>query len=64
MAATAADLAAIERALFKGEASVTFADRRVDYRSVEDLMKARDLIKAELYSRPRQTLVVTSKGWD
>lgn len=63
MAATAADLAAIESALYKGEARVTFADRSVDYRSIEDLMKARDMIKAELYPRARQTLIVARKGW-
>jgi len=61
--ATAADLAAIEAALYRGEQSVTFADRSVTYRSIDDLLKARDLIKAELTTRPRQTLIVASKGW-
>jgi hypothetical protein len=63
MAATASDLAAIEAALFKGEARVTFADRSVEYRSVDDLMKARDAIRAELSARPKQTLIVSSKGF-
>lgn len=64
MAFTANDLAAVEAAIAKGEASVQFADRSVTYRSIEDLLKARDAIKASLQTRARQTLVTASKGFD
>jgi hypothetical protein len=48
MAWTSSDLAAIEKAIASGELSVQFADRRVQYRSIDELLKARDIIKAAL----------------
>lgn len=64
MAFTADDLAAVEAAIAKGEASVQFADRAVSYRSIEDLLKARALIKTALATGAvKQTLIVASKGF-
>lgn len=62
MAFTSDDLDAIERAIATGELEVEYADRRVRYRSMEELIKARDLILNKLSGRPRQTLGVTDKG--
>lgn len=49
MAFTQADLDALEAAIAHGDRSVTLADgRRTDYRDISELLKARDLVKAEL----------------
>lgn len=50
MAWTTADLTKIETAIATGELSVQFADRRVHYRSIEELLRARDVIKAAVDS--------------
>jgi hypothetical protein len=50
MAHTQADLDAIKAAIASGEQSVEVAGRKVVYRSVDDLRKARDDIAAELLS--------------
>jgi hypothetical protein len=67
MAFTSADLAAIDAAIASGELSVQFADRRVQYRSIQELKDARSLITGQLSStsetRPsRQFRVNVSKG--
>jgi hypothetical protein len=46
MAFTQADLTAIENAIASGALRVKFSDREVEYRSMNDLCKARDVIKA------------------
>ncbi len=49
MAFSATDMIAVERAIATGVLRVQFADgRRVEYNSVPDLMRARDLIRNEL----------------
>ncbi len=48
MAWTTTDLANIEAAIASGTLSVQFGDRRVQYQSIGELIKARDLIKAEV----------------
>lgn len=48
MAHTQTDLDAIKAAIASGEQSVEMAGRKVVYRSVDDLRKARDDIAAEL----------------
>lgn len=48
MAFTTADLAAVDQAIATGELSVEVNGRRITYRSVADLERARTLIKAEL----------------
>lgn len=47
---TADDLANIDRAISSGELEVQYRDRRVTYRSVDELKKARALILGELQS--------------
>lgn len=48
MAFTPSDLAAVERAIASGELSVSSNGRSVTYRSMLDLVRARDMIRAEL----------------
>ncbi|MDG2617744.1 hypothetical protein P7L53_16000 [Thermoleptolyngbya sichuanensis XZ-Cy5] len=48
MAFTAQDLAAVEAAIASGELTVTANGRTVTYRSMSDLLRARDLMKTEL----------------
>jgi len=48
MAFTTADLAVVERAIARGETEVRFADRTVRYRSIEELLSARDAIKTDI----------------
>lgn len=67
MAFTSADLAAVEAALASGELSVQYADRRVQYRSIDELMRARETISKELDAaagkrRPRSFRLNLSKG--
>lgn len=67
MAFTSADLTAIETAIASGELSVQYADRRVQYRSVDELLRARETIAKAIDSasgrrRPRQFRVNVSKG--
>ena len=50
MAHTQTDLDAIKAAIASGEQSVEVGGRKVVYRSVDDLRKARDDIAAELAS--------------
>jgi hypothetical protein len=48
MAFTTADLTAIERAIASGELRVKFSDREVEYRSISELLRAKDTIKTAL----------------
>ena len=48
MAFTETDLQVIETAIKSGELSVQYRDRSVTYRSVDELLTVRDLIKKEL----------------
>lgn len=50
MAHTQADLDAVKAAIASGEQSVEVAGRKVVYRTIDDLRKARDDIAAELAS--------------
>jgi hypothetical protein len=70
MGFTTSDLQAIERAIATGERIVRIGERLIEYRSVEDLLKARDAIKAELDKPPggstdaqrRYSRVIFSRG--
>ena len=66
MAWTATDLATIEAAIASGTLSVQYADRSVTYRSIPDLLKARDAIKAAIDASAgattRCTYISHSKG--
>lgn len=48
MAFTSADIDAIDRAIASGELMVRFSDRQVQYRSLDELLKARAAIQAEI----------------
>ena len=73
MAYTQAHLDALEAALVKGEKRVTFGDKTVEYRTVEELKQAiaeveaamhQDAVATGLYPRaPRQIRVTTGKGF-
>jgi hypothetical protein len=58
-----ADLDAIRSAIASGALSVTLDGRTVTYRSVDELLKAEQRIAGALAGRPKQTLVVASKGF-
>lgn len=70
---TEAQLQALRDALARGEKRVTFGDKTVEYRTVEELKAAiaeveaamhRDAVATGLYPRaPRQILVTTGKGF-
>lgn len=48
MAWTADELAAIDKAIANGKTTVTFRDRTATWRSLDELLKIRKLIRAEL----------------
>jgi hypothetical protein len=50
MAWTTTDLTAIENAIASGVLRVRFSDREVQYQSLADLLKARDVIKGSVDS--------------
>lgn len=68
MAFTQTQLAAVEAAIASGELRVVFDGREVTYRSVDDLMKARNTIRAALQATGAAAAVVrtsyASRGRD
>jgi len=64
MAYTKAHLDAVERAIARGEKIVRYSDRTVEYRTVDELIKARDLIRTELTNAagPRSRVVRVFHG--
>ncbi len=72
MAYTPEQLVALERALATGEQRLTFGDRTVEYRSVEELIAAIDVVRRALQEqeiaagtakrRPRRVVVSTGKA--
>ena len=72
MAYTQADLDALQAALAKGEKRVSFGDKTVEYRSVEELQAAIRQVKRELFEQavatglwpgaPRQIRLHTTQG--
>ena len=63
MAFTQQNLDAIEKAIATGTLSVEYNGKRVTYRSMSDLLKARDVIKAELANQtairaPRSSIAI------
>lgn len=42
------DLDTLEKAIVRGERVVQYADKRVEYRSLDEQLRARDLIRSEL----------------
>ena len=73
MAYTEEQLTALEAALAKGEKRVTFGDKTVEYRSVEELKEAIRTVERGLSAQaantglippaPRQIRVITGKGF-
>jgi hypothetical protein len=68
MAYTQADLDRLDAVIARGELTVEFADRRVTYRSMEELLQARAVIADALAAasstpRPRQYYPVVRKGF-
>lgn len=66
MAWSESDLTVIETAIASGELRVKYADKEVEYRSLEELLKARDLIRKALGivdSGPGRTLSEFSRGY-
>lgn len=69
MAFTQSDLDAINATIARGEKRVAYADRAVEYRSLDEMLQARAVIAAELAvgtdpatARPRQYRAYASKG--
>jgi len=72
MAYTESQLEALESALAKGERRVTFGDKTVEYRSIDELHAAIKEVKRGLFEQsvathqwpgaPRQIRVTTGKG--
>ncbi len=67
MAYTQADLTAVRTSILRGERTVTFADRSVTYRSIEELRQVEAAILADLATatrtRRKQTYAVADKGF-
>lgn len=59
MAFTVAQLTAIEEAIGSGALEVTYEGKTVKYRSMADLLKARDAIRADLV---RQGLITDTRN--
>jgi hypothetical protein len=63
MAFSQDDLTRIRTAIARGEREVQFGDRRVVYRSIDELMKAEQMIARSLAAnRRKQTYIVADKG--
>ena len=60
MAYTLTDLARVEGAIASGEASVRDGQTGVEYRGIEELIRARDLIRADLAAQARGVSAVSS----
>lgn len=60
MAWTSADLVALEAAIATGATSVKFADRQVNYRSLAEMLKLRDLMISALASPKRKRFSTTT----
>jgi hypothetical protein len=66
MAWTQTDLERIESAIASGALVVEFHDRVVRYRTIDELLKARDMIKKTLSTSTtskNRTRLHLSKGW-
>ncbi|WP_163833370.1 phage head-tail joining protein [Spartinivicinus ruber] len=63
MSFTATDLDAINEAIAGGELRVKFKDREVEYRSMDELIKARRLIQRALASNQKSQAFKGSRTW-
>jgi hypothetical protein len=64
MAYTQIQLDALEAAIAEGTLKVEYGDKKVEYRSLNEMIRIRDLMKAELDGLPKQkrTYGAFSKG--
>lgn len=64
MSFTQKHLDAVEAAIARGEKTVRYTDRTVEYRSVDELLKARDEIRTSLVNAagPRARVVRLCNG--
>ena len=72
MVYTQAHLDDLELALLKGERRVSFGDKTVEYRSVDELKAAIEVVKRDIFEQamntglqpgaPRQIRITTGKG--
>jgi hypothetical protein len=64
MSFTSKHLDTIERAIARGEKTVRYSDRTVEYRDVDELLRAREEIRSSLSSAagPRSWVVRLSHG--
>lgn len=63
MAFTQDDLDRIRTAIATGELRVRYADREVEYRSIDELIEAEKRILRALNGRPKQHRLVADKGF-
>ena len=73
MTYTTTQLEALKRALATGERRVSFGDKTVEYRTVDELKAAIDVVKRDIFEQavatglwpgaPRQIRVTTRKGF-
>ncbi len=61
MAWTAADLTAIEEAIATGAKRVRFQTHEVEYHSIADMLRARDVIKGEINPADAPSHVVVAR---
>lgn len=52
MAWTEADIAVLDAAIKQGTVKVKFADREITYRSLDEMLKLRDLMTKSVSGRP------------
>lgn len=54
----------LERAIYEGALKVEYGDKKVEYRSLNEMVRARDILRADLglTQQPRRTLASFSKG--
>lgn len=62
MAFSSTDLATLEEAISSGALEVQYTDKKVKYRSLDEMIRIRDLMKRDLgqkdFSKRRKTAVV------
>lgn len=65
MAWTTSDLEALEKAIASGTTRVKYSDREVNYRTLDEMLKIRDMMAKELGDKPAgpyRALAQFSKG--
>jgi hypothetical protein len=53
---TQADLDSLDRAIATGQLSVQFGDRRIQYRTMDEMLQARRHIESQLSSAPKRSV--------